>query len=220
MKLTVDQMFLIQEACTLRAEQLLERSHLAATSKDATSADYWKQEAAAAHQLSLLFKDAIKVEITTAALEPATPTSQEAALAVQRRYQTRLAEMLKPLRQRAAATHLPAANQAPAAVSDAPSTEPASAVQATVPLHSAADKATSDPQASVHATHDSWTSADTSHQSAHGTTPHAHETIQVSALPGIHSPVSAQAVQPQSHGSAQPKMHSSAHPAEACGDIN
>lgn len=67
MKLTPEQMFILQDACTARAEQLLERSHLHAA--DPASAHYWKQEAAGAHQLSLLFKDAIKVEITTAALE-------------------------------------------------------------------------------------------------------------------------------------------------------
>ncbi|MBB5033149.1 hypothetical protein [Prosthecobacter vanneervenii] len=249
MKLTVDQMFLLQEACTLRAEQLLERSHLAATAKDGTSADYWKQEAAAAHQLSLLFKDAIKVEITTAALEPATPASQEVARAALQRSQARLEAQLQPLRQRAAAKHPLAASQEPAtpakeahpqigqaqaacppsaaAAHPAPLAESPEAQEGDAARHSLHKQvqhalAEGDPNGSLEgwsAEDQAQASSESTDQSAPLSQPSLAPQRGPASLPQSGSSIVSASAKSQQ---SQPRSssHSSVHPAEPCGDIN
>jgi len=245
MKLTAEQIFILQEACTLRAEQLLERSHLAAQAQDGTSADYWKTEAATAHQLSLLFKDALSVQVESVQVEsvqvdkliaenpqhcleglketPPTKISpsiqEEAGRGLDRLHQVESA-LLRPIQKRAKAMHPPAASQEPAAVSDAQSTAPEAAGPASCQLHSDEGKSTSDLQPSSQASSDTAPNTSTACLSGPGSTPHALGMTLASSQQGTQSPDAAQPVQLRSQGSTQPKIHSSAQTTYACGDIN
>lgn len=240
MKLTAEQIFFLQDALTLRAEALLERSHLAAQAQDGTSADYWKTEAATAHQLSLLFKDALSVQVESVHVDKliaenpqhhlegwkeTSPTrlspsiQEEVAKGLDHLRQVESA-LLRPIQKRAKAMHPPAASQEPAASSDAQSTEPEAAGPASCQPHSNEGKSTSGLQPSSQASSDTAPNTSTTCLSGPGSTPHALGMTLASSQQGIQSPDATQPVQLRSQGSTQPKIHSSAQPTDACGDIN